>query len=131
MSEIDNPKILVAEDDFANQRVASLFLKKLGYQVDIAENGKVAVELSQSENYGLVLMDCQMPVMDGFEATRAIRDVKGPNQNIPIIALTANVVCGVNGDCIEAGMNDILNKPVQLEQMKDMLEKWLSDQTAG
>lgn len=128
MSESEKPKILVAEDDFANQRVASLFLKKLGYEVDIAENGKVAFELAQSNPYGLVLMDCQMPVMDGFEATRAIRDTKGPNQKIPIIALTANVVCGVNGDCIQAGMNDILNKPVQLEQMESMLKQWLSIQ---
>lgn len=127
MSDTDNPKILVAEDDFANQRVASLFLKKLGYEVDIAENGKVAFELAQSNSYGLVLMDCQMPVMDGFEATRAIRTTQGPNQNIPIIALTANVVCGVNGDCIQAGMNDILNKPVQLDQMESMLREWLSN----
>ena len=119
-------KILVAEDDFANQRVASLFLKKLGYEVEIAENGHQAVELAQSKPFRLILMDCQMPVMDGFEATKQIRASEGPNKDIPIIALTANVVCGVNGDCINAGMNDILNKPVQLEQMKSMIEQWVA-----
>ncbi|WP_168204267.1 response regulator [Aliikangiella coralliicola] len=118
-------KILVAEDDFANQKVASLFLKKLGYEVDIAENGRQAFELATGNPYALVFMDCQMPVMDGFEATRKIRHQQGPNQKIPIIALTANVVCGVNGDCIDAGMNDILNKPVQLENMKQIIEQWI------
>ncbi|MCW8877507.1 MAG: response regulator [Kangiellaceae bacterium] len=125
----ENPqshKILVAEDDFANQRVASLFLKKLGYEVEIAENGHQAVELAESKPFQLILMDCQMPVMDGFEATKKIRASKGPNKDIPIIALTANVVCGVNGDCLSAGMNDILNKPVQLEQMKSMIEQWVA-----
>ncbi|WP_196140115.1 response regulator [Aliikangiella sp. G2MR2-5] len=129
MSEVvSSEKILVAEDDFANQRVATLFLKKLGYQVDIAENGQTAVSLASENTYALILMDCQMPVMDGFEATRKIRVEQGPNQQVPIIALTANVVCGINGECEKAGMNDILNKPVQLEQMKSMLERWISSQ---
>ncbi len=124
----EQKKILVAEDDFANQRVASLFLNKLGYEVDIAENGEIACEKAAETSYQLVLMDCQMPIMDGFEATKAIRSKAGPNQQVPIIALTANVVCGVNGDCMDAGMNDILNKPVQLAQMEAMLEKWLKQE---
>lgn len=118
-------KILVVEDDFANQRVASLFLKKLGYETDIAENGLEALDLVSRSTYQLILMDCQMPIMSGFEATRKIREQKGKNQNVPIIALTANVVCGVNGECEAAGMNDILNKPVQLEKMKEILDLWL------
>ena len=117
--------ILVVEDDFANQRVASLFLKKLGYTVDIAEHGGQAVELVSSNRYDLIFMDCQMPIMDGFEATQKIRSMKGVNQTIPIIALTANVVCGVNGECLDAGMNDVLNKPIQLDNMKQMLQTWL------
>ena len=125
MEQTEKLKILVAEDDFANQRVATLFLQKLGYEADIAENGEEALKKAQSAVYDLILMDCQMPLMDGFEATREIRNGDGPNQNVPIIALTANVVCGVNGDCIQAGMNDILNKPVQLEEMKSTLEAWI------
>jgi len=118
-------KILVVEDDFANQRVASLFLKKLGYEVEIAEHGGQAIELISTNTYDLIFMDCQMPVMDGFEATQKIRATDGTNKNIPIIALTANVVCGVNGECIDAGMNDVLNKPIQLDNMKQMLDTWL------
>ncbi len=125
MDQTQKPKILVAEDDFANQRVATLFLQKLGYEADIAENGEEALSKAQASPYGLILMDCQMPLMDGFEATREIRNGDGPNRNVPIIALTANVVCGVNGDCIQAGMNDILNKPVQLEEMKSTLNAWI------
>jgi two-component system, sensor histidine kinase len=117
--------ILVVEDDFANQRVASLFLKKLGHSVDIAEHGSQALELVSQNAYDLIFMDCQMPIMDGFEATQKIRSTEGANQNIPIIALTANVVCGVNGECIDAGMNDVLNKPIQLDSMKKMLQTWL------
>jgi CheY-like chemotaxis protein len=119
--------ILVVEDDYANQRVASLFLKKLGYTVDIAEHGGLAVELTCKNTYDLIFMDCQMPIMDGFEATQKIRSTEGANQKIPIIALTANVVCGVNGECIDAGMNDVLNKPIQLENMKQMLQTWLEN----
>ncbi len=118
-------KILIVEDDFANQRVTSLFLKKLGYEIDIAEHGGIAIELALQNPYQLIFMDCQMPIVDGFEATRQIRATAGPNQKIPIIALTANVVCGVNSECIEAGMDDVLNKPIQLENMKQMLLTWL------
>ncbi|MET1255233.1 response regulator [Aliikangiella maris] len=118
-------RILVVEDDFANQRVASLFLKKLGYEVDIAENGSEALALALENHYCLIFMDCHMPVMDGFESARKIRATDGPSRNAPIIALTANVVCGIENDCRDAGMNDILNKPVQLKKMQQMLEHWL------
>jgi two-component system, sensor histidine kinase and response regulator len=123
-------KILIVEDDFANQRVASLFLKKLGYESDVAVHGAQALELIQKNPYQLVLMDCQMPVMDGFEATSKIRQLKDCNQDVPIIALTANVICGVNGDCIEAGMNDVLNKPIQLDKMRQMIDTWLNKEAA-
>lgn len=119
-------KILVVEDDFANQRVASLFIAKLGHEAEIAENGSVAVEKAAKNRYDLILMDCQMPIMDGFEAARKIREQEGPNQKIPIVALTANVVAGIDEECQEAGMDDVLNKPVQLDNMQAMLDKWLS-----
>jgi len=118
-------KILIVEDDYANQRVASLFLKKLGYEVEVAENGREGLTLATSNAYQLIFMDCQMPIMDGFEATKEIRSNQGPNKDIPIIALTANVVCGVNDECLEVGMNDVLHKPLQLDNMKQMLSNWL------
>jgi len=118
-------KILIVEDDYANQRVASLFLKKLGYEIEVAENGRQGLELAISNSYQLIFMDCQMPIMDGYDATKAIRKEDGPNQKTPIIALTANVVCGVNDKCIGAGMNDVLNKPLQFDNMKQMLSNWL------
>jgi CheY-like chemotaxis protein len=120
-------KILVVEDDFANQRVASLFLKKLGYESDIAENGQQALNMTAQQAYQLIFMDCQMPVMDGFEAARQIRSLPSDNQNVPIIALTANVVNGIVDDCKQAGMNDVLNKPIQLQTIKDMLDSWLNN----
>ena len=117
-------KILVVEDDFANQRVASLFLQKLGHTVDIAENGLKALNLAAENDYQLIFMDCQMPVMDGFEATRQIRE-QSSDCHVPIIALTANVVSGIQAECEAAGMNDVLNKPIQLRMMQAMLDKWL------
>ncbi len=119
-------KILVVEDDFANQRVASLFLKKLGYEADIAENGLQAIDLVEKNSYQLVFMDCQMPIMDGFEAVRKIRAKAGIYETLPIIALTANVVNGIDIECKEAGMNDVINKPVQLQSLKEMVEYWLN-----
>lgn len=118
-------RVLVVEDDFANQRVASLFLQRLGFETDIAENGEQALAKAQTEAFQLILMDCQMPVMDGFEATRQIRLGNSPNKDVPIIALTANVVSGIDTDCGECGMNDILNKPVKLGNMREVLSRWI------
>lgn len=120
-------KILIVEDDFANQQVATLFLKKFGYQTQVAENGSVAVSLSEKNRYSLILMDCQMPIMDGFSATKSIRSIQGPNQTTPIIALTANLVSGIRADCEECGMNDILYKPVTMAAMQEMVDKWLKE----
>ncbi len=117
-------KILVVEDDFANQKVTTLFLKKFGYQTEVAENGAIAASLSQQNHYSMILMDCQMPIMDGFTATKAIRATEGPNQDTPIIALTANLVSGIRAECSKCGMNDILYKPVTMAAMKAMVEKW-------
>ena len=120
-----NQTILVVEDDFANQQVALLFLKKLGYSSEIAANGKVAVEQAQKKKYPLILMDCQMPVLNGFEASIAIRNGDGPNQQTPIIALTANMVESVVEQCKKSGIDDILNKPINIDNMKKILEKWI------
>ena len=117
-------KILVVEDDFANQQVAVLFLKKFGYETDVAENGAIAVDMAKKEKYPLIFMDCQMPEVDGFEATKQIRNIEGPNQETPIIALTANAVIGIREECLSCGMNDVLNKPINMQSLEEITKKW-------
>lgn len=122
-------KILVVEDDFANQQVSGLFLKKFGYEVDIAANGAIAVEQALENEYGLILMDCQMPIMDGFEAARTIRTQQGPNQTTAIVALTANLMNGINQTCRESGMDDVLNKPIKMQEMQEKAERWYNQKS--
>lgn len=120
--------ILLVEDNKVNQVVGKSFLKKMGCRVEIAGNGEEALKALAQLPYDLVFMDCQMPVMDGFEATEHIR-----HQNIncrlgraiPVIALTADVVEGVRKRCLKVGMNDYLSKPFKAEALRDILEKWL------
>ncbi len=115
-------KILVAEDNLVNQKLTLKILSKLGYTATLAENGKIAVEKAGSEDYDLILMDVQMPEMDGLQATRTIRQM---NDIQPIIiAMTANAMKEDRDDCLEAGMNDFLSKPVKLEELVNMLAKW-------
>ncbi len=116
------PRILVAEDNATNRAVALAQLEKLGYQADAVANGAEAVEALQHGEYDLVLMDCEMPVMDGFEATRRIR--QSPHPRVPIIALTASAMSGDRDRCIREGMNDYLSKPVDFQQLAEVLDKW-------
>ncbi|HRJ72807.1 MAG TPA: ATP-binding protein, partial [Terrimicrobiaceae bacterium] len=122
-------RVLLVEDNLTNQKVAVLQLKQLGFQADIAENGRKAVEALERSHYDLVFMDCQMPEMDGFQATRLIRapDSRVLNRNIPIIALTANAIKGDADKCLEAGMSDYLAKPVRSSDIAAMLAKWLPE----
>lgn len=115
--------ILLVEDNQVNQLVASTLLKKLGHQVAHAENGKRAVEAVRSQRYDLVLMDCQMPVMDGFEATRAIRN-DADYATLPIIAVTGNALEGDKQACLDAGMNDYITKPYNREQLSEVISRW-------
>ncbi len=120
--------ILLAEDNPVNQQVALAMLERAGYTVDIAGDGEQAVELFTNGKYNLILMDCQMPHMDGFTATKNIRlhEVNtGETNRIPIIALTANVQKGVQDQCLEAGMDDYLSKPFSRRQLEASLEQWL------
>ncbi len=116
-------RILLAEDNATNRVVALAQLKKLGYDADAVNDGAEAVEAVRRGGYDLVLMDCQMPVMDGFEATRRIRQSARPD--IPIVALTASAMSGDREQCFRLGMNDYLSKPVDLIALEDMLDKWL------
>jgi PAS domain S-box-containing protein len=128
-----NFRILLVEDNPINQKVAQAMLKKFGHSVDMAVNGRKALEILRRVSYDLVLMDCQMPEMDGFEATRRIRKkIEGClNPDVPIIAMTANAMEGDRERCLEAGMNDYLAKPVRTEQLGELLGRWLVHSDRG
>jgi PAS domain S-box-containing protein len=119
--------ILLAEDNVVNQKVACRILEKLGYRVDVAPDGQAAFEAWQSGRYQVILMDCQMPVMDGYETTRKIREHEVGGKRVPIIALTAHAMKGADNACRAAGMDDYLSKPIDREQLQKALNRWLSD----
>jgi len=118
--------VLLAEDNVVNQKVACRVLEKLGYRVDVAADGQAAFEAWQSGRYHLILMDCQMPVMDGYEATRKIREFEAGRKRIPIIALTAHAMKGADDECRAAGMDAYLSKPIDKEQLEKSLQRWLN-----
>jgi CheY-like chemotaxis protein len=124
-------RILVAEDNPVNQKVAVKMIEKLGYRVDVAGNGREAVEASGRIPYDLVFMDCQMPDMDGFEAARTIRARERGVRHIPIVAMTANAMQEDRQRCLEAGMDDYLSKPISSKSLADTLNRWLSQDTAS
>jgi CheY-like chemotaxis protein/anti-sigma regulatory factor (Ser/Thr protein kinase) len=123
----ENKKVLLAEDNAINQMIAASLLKKLGFVVDFAFNGSEAVKLLEQNHYDLVLMDCQMPVMDGYEATLVIRDPASHvlNHAIPIVAMTANAMNGEQEKCLSVGMNEYTTKPVKFEVLKNVLSQVL------
>jgi CheY-like chemotaxis protein len=114
--------ILVAEDNPINQQLAMVILTKMGYEPEFVENGKEVLTRLQEKKIDLILMDIQMPEMDGLEATRIIRNGDGPQP--VIIAMTANAMSGDRDECLAEGMNDYLSKPVNLDQLVTMLKKW-------
>ena len=117
---------MVVEDNPVNQMVLKGILKKLDFNVLTAENGQVAVDTLRDQPVDVILMDCQMPVMDGFEATREIRKLDNENASAVIIAVTANAMAKDRENCLAAGMNDYLSKPVKAHQIRQMLGKWLT-----
>ena len=122
-------RILVVEDNRASQQVAIGMLERLGCSMDIAGNGREALERLTRRSYDLILMDCHMPEMNGFEATRQIRALQGESANLPIIAMTANAQQGDSDQCLAAGMNDYLAKPFKLNALKEKLQLWLGRET--
>lgn len=128
-----NARILVVEDNVINQFVAQSMLEQFGIQSDVAANGEEAIKALESFPFDLVLMDCQMPIMDGFEATRHVRSSQSKvlDGSIPIIAMTANTMAGDREKCIDAGMNDFISKPVESFKLQKVLEHWLSKTITG
>ena len=124
-----NARILLVEDNPVNQMVAQKMLERIGLKATLANNGVEALRCLDEQSFDLVLMDCQMPEMDGFDATREIRklELKTPQQQrLPIIAMTANVMSGDRERCLETGMDDYIGKPVQRDQLATVLRKWLA-----
>lgn len=132
-SQYSKLSVLIVEDNEVNQRVTSAMLQHFNIAADIAENGQLAIECATQKKYDLILMDCQMPVKNGFETTRYIRELKQNPQkdfqtmpDVLIIAMTANASQDDMDACMAYGMNDFIAKPVELEIITHMLEKWFA-----
>lgn len=131
--------ILLVEDNLVNQEVARHILERIGCDVDIACNGMEAVKAASEKEYDLIFMDCEMPEMDGFEATQAIRKSGEPKASVrlaaqprtPIVALTAHAIDGVRDKCISAGMDDYMTKPFRVEQIRSCVQRWLPTRKPG
>ncbi|MBL8753999.1 MAG: response regulator [Planctomycetes bacterium] len=123
--------VLVAEDNEINRRVLAGMLRRIGCAPTFAVDGREAVQVVQHKSFALVLMDCQMPEMDGFEATRCIRALGGRLAQLPIVALTANVLPADREACLQAGMNDFLGKPVKLDVLRAAVQRWVHGVTAA
>jgi len=123
--------LLVAEDNVINQRVATALLTKRGYTIDLAANGREAVDMYLRGEYQAIFMDCQMPTLDGYDATAEIRRHEGADSHIPIIAMTANTMTGDRERCLAAGMDDYIAKPVRPDALDQVIARTLPDTANG
>jgi CheY-like chemotaxis protein len=122
--------VLLVEDNVVNQKVFSAMLVSIGYRVDVAENGFDALEALERQNYGAVFMDCQMPVMDGFQTTEKLREREGTSRHTSVIAVTASAMAADRVRCIEAGMDDYLTKPINTKDLAAKLDYWVQTEPA-
>jgi two-component system, sensor histidine kinase and response regulator len=130
LAKIQGANILLVEDNAINQEIANELLEQAGFSVSVANNGSEAVAMVEEKKYDIVLMDCQMPIMDGYEATRTIRKKK-LFANLPIVAMTANAMQGDREKCINAGMNDHVSKPINVKNLYSALVKWIPPREKG
>jgi CheY-like chemotaxis protein len=122
-------RVLVVEDNAANLKLTVRLVERLGYRADIASNGAEAISMIEQFEYDAVLMDCQMPEMDGYEATKEIRKTETSRRHLPIVAMTADALSGDRERCLAAGMDDYISKPVKLHVVAAVLGRWLSRST--
>jgi signal transduction histidine kinase/Na+/proline symporter/CheY-like chemotaxis protein len=129
LAEAKKTRILLVEDNIVNQKLALRLLEKMGCRADAVANGKEAIEALEAVSYDMVFMDVQMPEMDGYQATRVIRDTgsRVRNHRVPVIAMTANAMKGDRERCLEAGMDDYVPKPIRSEKLREMVERFLPD----
>ena len=125
-SDTEPQRVLVVDDNPINQKVASHMLQRLGYVVDVADNGQQAVDATAAQRYCLILMDCQMPVMDGYAATEEIRRREGAERHTPIVALTAHAQEDNRRQCLEIGMDGFVTKPMNGQALEDVIRTWLA-----
>jgi CheY-like chemotaxis protein len=118
-------KLLLVEDDPVNQQVALRMIQRLGFQARMVANGRQALEKLAHTSFDIILMDCQMPEMDGYTATREIRRREGSAHHTTIVGLTAHALNGDREECLKSGMDDYVSKPVSLEDLAAILEKWI------
>ena len=121
-----SPIVLVVEDNLVNQRVAVRLVEKMGYRAAVVNNGLEAIHAVRRQDYDLILMDCQMPELDGFTATAEIRRMESESSHLPIIAMTANAMRGDREKCLAAGMDDYISKPVSYEELRVLITRWLA-----
>jgi CheY-like chemotaxis protein len=124
-----SPLLLVAEDSSVNQIVAARALERCGCRVDVVGDGHQALEALATRHYDAVLMDCQMPGMDGYQATTELRRRENGGHHTPVIAMTAHAMHGAAETCREAGMDDFISKPIQRDKLIEMLRRWLPEST--
>jgi CheY-like chemotaxis protein len=125
---LNNLRIVLAEDNLVNQKVMIAYLTKLNCVFDLAENGEEVLKLVKSKDYDIILMDCQMPLLDGYDTTQAIRQLEASNElskHIIIIAMTANAFAEDRDRCLASGMDDYLSKPLRRQQLQETLERWM------